>query len=51
VSDAAGIVELALTQDERTMGTLAHVLQLVGEWIAPLVICLVKRNSGTNSVD
>jgi len=27
------------------------VLQLVGEWIAPLVICLVKRNSGTNSVD
>jgi uncharacterized membrane protein len=27
------------------MGTLAHVLQLVGGWIAPLVILLVKRNS------
>jgi uncharacterized membrane protein len=25
--------------------TLAHVLQLVGGWIAPLVIFLVKRNS------
>jgi uncharacterized membrane protein len=45
VSDAAGIVELAPTRDERTMGTLAHVLQLVGGWIAPLVIFLVKRNS------
>jgi uncharacterized protein len=33
------------TQDERTMGTLAHVLQLVGGWIAPLIIFLVKRNS------
>jgi uncharacterized membrane protein len=27
------------------MATLAHVLQLVGGWIAPLVILLVKRNS------
>src|SRR2546423_15135585 len=27
------------------MGTLAHVLQLVGGWIAPLVIFLVKRES------
>ncbi len=33
------------TQDERTMATLAHVLQLVGGWIAPLVIFFVKRNS------
>ncbi len=33
------------TQDERTMATLAHVLQLVGWWIAPLVIFLVKRES------
>ncbi len=33
------------TQDERTMGTLAHVLQLVGGWIAPLIIFLIKRNS------
>jgi len=33
------------TQDERTMAALAHVLQLVGGWIAPLIIFLVKRNS------
>ena len=33
------------TSDERTMATLAQVLQLVGWWIAPLVIFLVKRDS------
>jgi len=33
------------SQDERTMAILAHVLQLVGWWIAPLVIFLVKRES------
>ncbi|HYM78568.1 MAG TPA: DUF4870 domain-containing protein [Candidatus Dormibacteraeota bacterium] len=33
------------TSDERTMATLAHVLQLVGGWIAPLIIFLVKRDS------
>jgi len=44
VSDPA-VNELVPTQDERTMGTLAHVLQLVGGWIAPLVIFLVRRNS------
>jgi uncharacterized membrane protein len=27
------------------MATLAHVLQLVGWWIAPLIIFLVKRDS------
>jgi uncharacterized membrane protein len=27
------------------MAVLAHVLQLVGGWIAPLVIFLIKRNS------
>jgi len=43
--DAPGIDGIVPTQDERTMGTLAHVLQLVGGWIAPLVIFLVKRNS------
>ena len=32
-------------QEERTMAILAHVLQLVGWWIAPLVIFLVKRES------
>jgi uncharacterized protein len=38
-------IEAATTPDERTMATLAHVLQLVGGWIAPLVIFLVKRPS------
>jgi len=33
------------TQDERTMAILAHVLQIVGWWIPPLVIFLVKRES------
>ncbi len=33
------------TQDERTMATLAHALQVVGWFIAPLVIFLIKRDS------
>src|SRR5216684_5622002 len=33
------------TQDERTMALLAQVLQIVGWWIAPLVIFLIKRES------
>ena len=33
------------TSDERTMGTLAHVLQIVGWWVSPLIIFLVKRES------
>ena len=33
------------TSDERTFGALAHALQLVGWWIAPLVIFIVKRKS------
>lgn len=37
--------ELSPSSDERTMATLAHVLQLVGWWIAPLIILLVKRDS------
>jgi len=46
VSDAAGIDQLNLTTpDERTLGTLSHVLQLVGGWIAPLVIFLLNRKS------
>lgn len=45
MSDEAGFTQSVVTSDERTMGTLAHVLQLVGGWIAPLVIFLVKRNS------
>jgi uncharacterized membrane protein len=45
MSDAVGLTPSIVTSDERTMGTLAHVLQLVGGWIAPLVVFLVKRNS------
>ena len=33
------------TQDERTMATLAHLLQLVGGFIAPLVIFFLRRQS------
>ncbi len=33
------------TSDERSMATLAQVLQLVGGWIAPLIILLIKRES------
>jgi uncharacterized Tic20 family protein len=33
------------SQDERTMALLAQVLQIVGWWIAPLVIFLIKRQS------
>jgi len=33
------------TPDERTMAVLAHVLQLVGWWIAPLIIFVLKRDS------
>jgi uncharacterized protein len=45
VSDPSGVDPSAVTPDERTMGTLAHVLQIVGGFIAPLVILLVKRDS------
>jgi len=45
VSNPVGVDPSVVTSDERTMGTLAHVLQLVGGWIAPPVIFLVKRNS------
>ncbi|MGH9669283.1 MAG: DUF4870 domain-containing protein [Terriglobales bacterium] len=38
-------VEPVPTQDERTMATLAHVLQLVGWFIAPLIIFFIKRES------
>jgi uncharacterized membrane protein len=45
-SPAGGLpIEVGTTSDERTMAVLAHVLQLVGGWIAPLVIFFVKRQS------
>ena len=37
--------EVPITQDERTMATLAHALQVAGWWIAPLIIFLVHRKS------
>jgi len=43
--DAQRSLEGGPTQDERTMAILAHVLQIVGWWIAPLIIFLVKRES------
>src|SRR5579859_2981749 len=36
---------LDTTPDERTMATLAHALQLMGSWIAPLIIFLIRRRS------
>lgn len=41
----AQLFESGPTPDERTMAVLAHVLQLIGGWIAPLVIFFVKRQS------
>src|SRR6266568_2797674 len=35
----------AITQDERTMATLAHVLQVVGWWIAPFIIFSLRPQS------
>lgn len=37
--------QVETTQDERSMAVLAHVLQVVGGWIAPLVIFLLRRQS------
>lgn len=39
------LAEPVPTQDERTMATLAHVLQMVGWFIAPLIIYFIKRES------
>lgn len=45
VHNTTGLAIEAPSQDERTMATLAHVLQLVGWWIAPLMILIIKRES------
>jgi hypothetical protein len=45
MAEAMPVDAAATTQDERIMAILAHVLQVVGWWIAPLVIFLVKRDS------
>ena len=39
------VIWLDTTPDERTMATLAHALQLIGSWIAPLIIFLIRRHS------
>ena len=41
----AGLRDLSLTPDERTLALLAHMLQIMLWWIAPLAIFLIKRNS------
>jgi uncharacterized protein len=45
LSDTGAIDGIVATQDERTMAMLAHVLQVIGGWLAPLIILLVKRDS------
>ncbi len=45
MSTSCAVPQPEPTQDERTMAVLAHALQVVGAWIAPLVIFLVKRES------
>ena len=41
----ASVRDLSLTPDERTLALLAHMLQIMLWWIAPLAIFLIKRNS------
>ena len=45
MDDSAPTPVYIVTQDDRTMGTLAHLLQLVTAWMGPLVIFFVKRDS------
>lgn len=45
MSEAAAATPLETTPDERSMATLAHVLQLVGGFIAPLIIFFIRRES------
>ncbi|HMF92602.1 MAG TPA: DUF4870 domain-containing protein [Candidatus Angelobacter sp.] len=45
MAEAIPPTALQTTQDERTMATLAHALQIIGSWIAPLVIFLIRRES------
>lgn len=45
MSKTEQIVAESPTQDERTFAVLAHALQVVGWWIAPLIIFLVKLQS------
>lgn len=44
MSEAPDTAQL-LAQNERNMAMLAHILQPVGWWIAPLIILVMKRES------
>jgi uncharacterized protein len=45
MTNPPSIATLEPTSDEKTMAIFAHVFQLFGGWIAPLIIFLVKRQS------
>jgi uncharacterized Tic20 family protein len=45
MAETAELSAFQPTQHERTMATLAHVLQVVAWWLAPLGIFLAKRES------
>src|SRR5207244_5999140 len=45
MAEATPLPATELTPDERTMALLAHMMQIVLLWIAPLVIFLIKRQS------
>ena len=45
MTNPPSINTLEPTSDEKTMAIFAHVFQLFGGWIAPLIIFLVKRQS------
>jgi len=43
IDDDVGSRE-ALTDDERTMGMLVHLLALLTSWIGPLILWLIKKD-------
>ena len=45
MADAPQLNWVETTPDERSMATLAHALQPIGSWIAPLVIFIIRRQS------
>ena len=45
MSEITPVIPMGTTSDERTTAVLAHALQMVGGWIAPLIIFFVKRES------
>jgi uncharacterized membrane protein len=45
VNQFAPVGQLEPTADEKTMATLAEVLQIVAGWLAPLIVYLIRRDS------